>query len=55
MIPALGMFPIVWVHVLLAKREERQMVAESGETYMSYASMVPASIPCRRRSQTGVA
>jgi protein-S-isoprenylcysteine O-methyltransferase Ste14 len=55
-IPTLGMFPIlVWVYVRLAKREERHVLAEFGETYMRYARTVPAFIPRGRRPQTGVA
>jgi len=41
--------------VRLAKREDRQVLAEFGETYMRYARTVPAFIPRGRRPQTGVA
>jgi protein-S-isoprenylcysteine O-methyltransferase Ste14 len=55
-IPTLVMFPIlVWVYVRLAKREEGQVLAEFGETYMRYARTVPAFIPRGRRPHTGVA
>jgi protein-S-isoprenylcysteine O-methyltransferase Ste14 len=55
-IPTLVMFPIlVWVYVRLAQREERQVLAEFGETYVRYARTVPAFIPRGRRPQTGVA
>jgi len=55
-LPTLVMFPIlVWVYVQLAKREERQVLAEFGETYVRYTRTVPAFIPRGRRPQTGVA
>ena len=55
-IPTLVMFPIlVWVYVRLAKREEKQVLAEFGETYLRYAKVVPAFIPRGRRPRTGVA
>ena len=53
---SLVMFPIlVWVYVRLAKREEKQVLAEFGETYMRYARTVSAFIPRGRRPQTGAA
>ncbi len=55
-IPTLVMFPILlWVYVRLAKREEKQVLAEFGETYLRYTKMVPAFFPRGRRPRTGVA
>jgi len=55
-IPTLVMFPIlVWVYVRLAKREEKQVLAEFGEAYLRYTRTIPAFIPRGRRPQTGVA
>jgi protein-S-isoprenylcysteine O-methyltransferase Ste14 len=40
------MFPIlVWMYVRLARREEREVRAEFGETYARYAATTPAFIP----------
>jgi protein-S-isoprenylcysteine O-methyltransferase Ste14 len=39
----------------LAKREDRPVLAEFGETYMRYARTVPAFISRGRRPQTSVA
>jgi protein-S-isoprenylcysteine O-methyltransferase Ste14 len=42
----LAMFPIlVWMYVRLARREEREVQAEFGETYAHYAAATPAFIP----------
>ena len=42
----LAMFPIlVWMYVRLARREEREVQAEFGETYARYAGTTPAFIP----------
>jgi protein-S-isoprenylcysteine O-methyltransferase Ste14 len=42
----LAMFPIlVWMYVRLARREEREVRAEFGETYARYAAVTPAFIP----------
>src|SRR5262245_6626314 len=42
----LAMFPIlVWMYVRLARREEREVRAEFGETYARYAAATPAFIP----------
>ena len=42
----LAMFPIlVWMYVRLARREEREVRAEFGETYARYAATTPAFIP----------
>jgi protein-S-isoprenylcysteine O-methyltransferase Ste14 len=40
------MFPIlVWMYVRLAHREEKDAAAEFGDTYASYAALVPAFVP----------
>jgi protein-S-isoprenylcysteine O-methyltransferase Ste14 len=42
----LAMFPfLVWMYVRLARREEREVRAEFGETYARYAATTPAFIP----------
>ena len=42
----LVMFPIlVFVYVRLAHREEREVMAEFGDTYSRYASLTPGFIP----------
>jgi protein-S-isoprenylcysteine O-methyltransferase Ste14 len=42
----LAMFPIlVWMYVRLARREEREVWAEFGETYARYAATTPGFIP----------
>jgi protein-S-isoprenylcysteine O-methyltransferase Ste14 len=42
----LVMFPIlVWMYVRLARAEERDMVADFGDTYRLYAERVPAFVP----------
>jgi protein-S-isoprenylcysteine O-methyltransferase Ste14 len=47
----LAMFPIlVWMYVRLARREEREVRAEFGETYDRYAATTPAFIPRWRRT-----
>ena len=47
----LAMFPVlVWMYVRLAKREEREAVAQFGETYARYAEQVPAFTPRWRRA-----
>jgi protein-S-isoprenylcysteine O-methyltransferase Ste14 len=46
------MFPVlVWMYVRLARREEREVLAEFGETYARYAAETPAFFP-RLRGQT---
>jgi protein-S-isoprenylcysteine O-methyltransferase Ste14 len=46
----LAMFPIlVWMYVRLARREEREVRAEFGEAYASYAATTPAFVPRFRR------
>jgi protein-S-isoprenylcysteine O-methyltransferase Ste14 len=54
----LAMFPVLtFMYVRLAKSEEREAIAEFGETYTAYAASVPAFIPRLQRffgpSQTG--
>jgi protein-S-isoprenylcysteine O-methyltransferase Ste14 len=45
-IPTLVMFPILVVmYVRLARREEREVLAEFGSTYEHYASQTPAFLP----------
>jgi protein-S-isoprenylcysteine O-methyltransferase Ste14 len=40
------MFPIlVWMYVRLARREEREVLAEFGETYRRYMDSTPAFLP----------
>ena len=47
----LAMFPIlVGMYVQLARREEREVEAEFGETYARYAARTPAFIPRWRRA-----
>lgn len=42
----LAMFPVlVWMYVRLARSEEREVLAEFGETYRRYAERVPAFVP----------
>lgn len=42
----LAMFPVlVFMYVRLARREEREVAAEFGETYARYAARVPAFFP----------
>ncbi len=42
----LAMFPVlVFMYVRLARHEEREVAAEFGETYASYAARVPAFFP----------
>jgi protein-S-isoprenylcysteine O-methyltransferase Ste14 len=42
----LAMFPVlVWMYVRLARSEEREAIAEFGDTYRRYAGQVPAFIP----------
>jgi protein-S-isoprenylcysteine O-methyltransferase Ste14 len=54
----LAMFPVLtFMYVKLAKSEEREAIAEFGDTYTAYATDVPAFIPRLQRlfnpSQTG--
>lgn len=53
----LAMFPVlVFMYVRLARYEEREVAAEFGETYASYAARVPAFFPrpdVRHRDTTG--
>jgi protein-S-isoprenylcysteine O-methyltransferase Ste14 len=45
-LPTLVMFPIlVYMYVRLARREERDVIAEFGELYLEYAKVTPAFIP----------
>ena len=45
-LPTLLMFPVlVWMYVRLARREERDAMAEFGEAYARYAARTPAFIP----------
>ncbi|MGO4684584.1 methyltransferase family protein [Hyphomicrobium sp. 2TAF46] len=40
------MFPVlVWMYVRLAREEEREVIAEFGDTYRKYAANVPGFIP----------
>ena len=40
------MFPVlVWMYVRLAHQEERDAIAEFGDTYRQYAASVPGFIP----------
>ena len=40
------MFPIlVTMYIRLARREEREALAEFGETYEKYAAQIPAFVP----------
>jgi methanethiol S-methyltransferase len=42
----LFMFPIlVWMYLALARREEREVLAEFGESYARYAAITPAFVP----------
>jgi methanethiol S-methyltransferase len=42
----LAMFPVlIWMYVRLARREEREAIAEFGDAYRRYAGTVPAFIP----------
>jgi len=42
----LAMFPVlVWMYVALARQEERQSLAEFGDTYRQYMDHVPGFIP----------
>jgi len=46
----LAMFPVlVWMYVRLARREERDAVAEFGDAYVRYSYRVPGFIPHWRR------
>jgi protein-S-isoprenylcysteine O-methyltransferase Ste14 len=56
----LAMFPILMImYVKLARSEEREAIAEFGDTYTAYAANVPAFIPRLQRffgpAQAGVA
>ena len=45
-LPTMLMFPVlVWMYVRLARREERDAMAEFGEAYARYAARTPAFIP----------
>lgn len=51
-LPTLVMFPILVVmYVRLARREEREALAEFGERYARYAATTPAFVPRLGRSQ----
>ena len=51
-LPTLVMFPIlVTVYARLAKREEREMVAQFGDEYTRYAAATPAFLPRFGRHQ----
>jgi protein-S-isoprenylcysteine O-methyltransferase Ste14 len=42
----LAMFPVLaWMYARLARREEREVMAEFGDVYRRYAAQVPAYIP----------
>ncbi|HUG98113.1 MAG TPA: isoprenylcysteine carboxylmethyltransferase family protein [Gammaproteobacteria bacterium] len=42
----LAMFPVlIWMYARLARREEREALAEFGDAYQRYAEAVPAFIP----------
>jgi protein-S-isoprenylcysteine O-methyltransferase Ste14 len=48
---ALGMCPVLaWMHVRLARREEREARVEFGGAYDRYAAATPAFIPRWRRA-----
>ena len=52
-LPTLIMFPVlVTMYVRLARREERESLAEFGETYAAYAASTPAFVP--RFSLSGI-
>lgn len=45
----LAMFPVlVWMYVRLARKEERELLVEFGETYERYRRSTPAVLPRRR-------
>ena len=45
-IPTLIMFPIlVYIYIRLARKEEKEVLAEFGEDYKRYAEKTPAFIP----------
>jgi len=45
-LPTVAMFPIlVWMYIRLAHREEREALAEFGESYERYMAATPAFIP----------
>ncbi len=47
------MFPVlIYMYVRLARREEREVLAEFGETYARYAANTPAFLPRVRRKAT---
>lgn len=47
----LVMFPVlVWMYVRLARREEREALAEFGEAYTHYAASTPAFCPTLGRT-----
>ena len=47
------MFPIlVWMYVRLARREERESLAEFGEEYAAYEAKTPAFLPRRLLTST---
>jgi methanethiol S-methyltransferase len=49
-LPTLLMFPVlVIMYVRLARREEREVLAEFGEVYARYAAAIPAFFPRLRR------
>lgn len=45
----LAMFPVlVWMYVRLARQEEREAIAQFGDSYTAYARRVPAFVPLLR-------
>jgi len=47
---SVGLFPvIVFAYYMLARKEERQVLAEFGETYRAYQQRVPMFIPRREQ------
>lgn len=50
----LAMFPVlVFMYVRLARREEREVAAEFGDTYRRYAAATPAFFPHLRQQKLG--
>ena len=51
----LAMFPVlVWMYVKLAHREEKEVLAEFGETYARYAANTPRFFPHLRQRERSV-
>jgi len=47
------MFPVlVWMYVSLARREEKEVLAEFGEAYARYAAKTPAFVPRLRQRES---